>query len=288
MPLPKVQQFKNIVAKYITSGEGRRVMAGRITPSLRRYRDYSAVGRKAFLVDDLEDGALAIYDKDPIVPAYAVGESGDSIETLVGSERVHAPLFELAALPMIPLTQIRERRFDLIKRTIELGVSGLKEKEDIRVFATMNALASDPDNPHPDISVSAPLTADAIANAIGEIEEHGLQAARIFINAKDYTDLRKIDRDVIDDEGLGSLFRTGVVGKIYGCQIIRSRVISPGTIYVCGEREYYGRFPVRTELTVLSADRPEERKVGFSMFQQVGCLTYNFLASQRISILRDA
>ncbi len=56
---------------------------------------------------------------------------------------------------MIPLTQIRERRYDLIKRTIELGVAGVKEKEDVRVFATMNALADDPDNPHQDIMVSS-------------------------------------------------------------------------------------------------------------------------------------
>ena len=225
-----------------------------------------------------------MYDKDPIVPAYAVGEAGDSIQVLINSERVFAPLFELATLPMIPLTQIRERRYDLIKRTIELGVAGVKEKEDVRVFATMNALAEDADNPHSDIMVSAPLTADAIADAIGAIEEHGLRPARIFINGRDYADIRKFDRDVIDQETMQALFRTGYVGKIYGCQVIRSRVIAPGTVYVCGERAYYGRLPVRTELTVITADRPEERKCGFSIFQQIGCLTYNFLSSQRILV----
>ena len=139
MSLPRIQTFKNVIARYIESGEGRRTMASKMTPSLRRYRDYSAVGRKAFLVEDLEDGALPIYDKDPIVPAYAVGEAGDSIQVLVNSERIFAPLYELATWPLIPLTQIRERRYDLIKRTIELGVAGIKEKEDVRVFATMAA-----------------------------------------------------------------------------------------------------------------------------------------------------
>lgn len=284
MALPRIQTFKNVIARYIESGEGRRTMASKMTPSLRRFRDYSAVGRKAFLVEDLEDGALPFYDKDPIVPAYAVGESGDSIQVLVNSERVFSPLYELATWPLIPLTQIRERRYDLIKRTIELGVSGIKEKEDVRVFATMNALASDSDNAHIDISIAAPLTADAIADGIGAIEEHGLRAARIFINGRDYSDIRKFDRDVVDQETMQSLFRTGYVGKIYGCQVIRSRVIAPGTVYICGEREYYGRFPVRTELTVITADVPQERKVGFSIFEQVGTLAYNFLASQRILI----
>jgi hypothetical protein len=284
MGLPTVKRFKSVIAKYIESGEGRRTMASKITPSLRRFRDYSAVGRKGFLVEDLEDGALPIYDKDPIVPAYAVGEVGDNIQVLINSERVFAPLYELATWPQIPLTQIRERRYDMIKRTIELGVSGLKEKEDVRVFATMNALAADADNPHVDITAIAPLTADAIADGIGAIEEHGLRAARIFINGRDYADIRKFDRDVIDQETMQALFRTGYVGKIYGCQVIRSRVIAPGTVYICGEREYYGRMPIRTELTVINADIPQERKVGFSIFEQLGTLSYNFLASQRIRL----
>jgi len=286
MAIPQPTTFKRILAKYIGTTSGRATMAAKMTPSLRRFRDYSAVGRKAFLVEDLEDGALPIYDKDPIIPAYAVGEGGDSIIAIANSERVFAPLFELASLPLVSLTQIRERRYDLIKRSIELGVSAVKEKEDVRVFATINALAADADNPHADIGVAAPLTADAIADGIGAIEEHGLRAARIFINGRDYADIRKFDRDVIDQETQQALFRTGYVGKIYGTQVIRSRVVPLGTVYICGEREYYGRFPVRTELTVITADRPDERRVGFSIFEQVGVLTYNFLSSQRITITR--
>jgi hypothetical protein len=170
MAIPSPTSMKRIIAKYIGSGNGRDVMAAKMTPSLRRFRDYSAVGRKAFLVEDLEDGALPLYDKDPIIPAYVIAEGGDSIIALANSERVFAPLFEIASLPLIQLSQIRERRFDLIKRSIELGVAGVKEKEDVRVFATINALSADADNPHTDIAVSAPLTADSLADAIGAIE----------------------------------------------------------------------------------------------------------------------
>lgn len=286
MSTPSPQTFSSILAKYIGSGAGRNRLAAKMTPSLRRFRDYSAVGRKAFLVEDLEDGALAIYDKDPIVPAYAVSEGGNNVMTLVSSQRVNAPLFELASNPYIPLTQIRERRFDLIKRTIELGVAGVKEKEDVRVFSTVNALAADAANPHTDIPVAAPLTADVIADAIGAIEEHGLRVARLFMNGRDYADLRKFDRDSIDQETQQGLFRTGYIGKVYGAQVIRTRVVPPGTVYVCGEREFYGRFPVRTELSVITADKPEARQVGFSIFENIGVLTFNFLSSQRIVISR--
>ena len=50
-----------------------------MTQPLRLRRDYMAVGRKTFLVEQLPDGALPIYDKDPDVTAYVVGEEGENI-----------------------------------------------------------------------------------------------------------------------------------------------------------------------------------------------------------------
>lgn len=283
---PSPTSFRNIIAKYVKSGQGRQIMASKMTPSLRRFRDYASVGRKAYLVEDLEDGALPIYDKDPIVPAYMIADDGDQVEAHVNSQRVVAPLFMIGACPYIHLTEIKERRFDMIKRTIELSVAGVKEKEDVRVFATMNALADDGSNPHADIPVAAPLSGAVVSDAYGVVEEHGLRVARAFVNGRDYADLRKLDRDVIDPETQQNLFKTGVIGKVYGAQMIKSRVVPLGTLYVCGEREYYGRIPVRLELTIVTADKPEWISVGFSMFEQLGILNYNFLSQQRILITR--
>jgi len=278
--------LRNIVATHIKTAALRNRMAVKMTPSLRRFRDYTAVGRKAFLVEDLEDGAEAIYDKDPEVTAYVVSEEGDNVLSFARSKRVHFPTFEIAANPQNHISQIKQRRYDQVKRSIELGVSAIKEKEDVRVWAVINALAADANNPHPTIDIAAPLTADILADAFAQIEEHGLRVARVFMNGRDYADLRKFDRDVIDPETQQALFRTGYVGKIYGSQIIRARTIAPGTVYLCGEREYYGRLPVRTELTVITADIPQERIVGFSMFEEIGIGAYNPLANQCLAITR--
>lgn len=283
----KPTTLRQVVARYAMTAAGRNRMAVKMTPSLRRFRDYTAVGRKAFLVEDIEDGSEAVYDKDPEITAYVVSEEGDNVLSVARSKRVHFPTCEIAANPQNHVSQIKQRRYDQVKRSIELGVSAVKEKEDIRVFAVVNALAADANNPHTDVAVAAPLTADILADGMAQIEEHGLRVARIFMNGRDYADLRKFDRDVIDPETQQALFRTGYVGKVYGAQVIRSRVITPGTVYICGEREYYGRFPVRTELTVITADEPTERIVGFSIFEEVGIGAYNPLASQRLLITRS-
>ena len=66
-----------LISDYIGSAAGRAKLAASMTQPLRMRRDYLAVGRRTFLVEQLPDGALPIYDKDPDVTAFVVGEEGE-------------------------------------------------------------------------------------------------------------------------------------------------------------------------------------------------------------------
>ena len=70
---------QKIISEFIKTPQGRQKLAASMTQPLRTRRDYTAVGRKTFLVEQLPDGALPIYDKDPDVTAYVVGEEGENI-----------------------------------------------------------------------------------------------------------------------------------------------------------------------------------------------------------------
>ena len=99
-----VEQKHEIISKYIKSPSGRAKLAASMIQPLRKRRDYSSVIRRAFFVEQLPDGALPIYDKDPNVTAYVVGEEGENIIAVTKSKRVIVPLFELASNPEIQLT----------------------------------------------------------------------------------------------------------------------------------------------------------------------------------------
>lgn len=266
---------QRIIGEYIKTPQGRQKLAMSMTQPLRSRRDYSAVGRKTFLVEQLPDGALPIYDKDPDVTAYVVGEEGQNILSVVKPRRVLIPLFEIASNPEIPITQIKERRFDLIERAQDLGRAQIQAAEDERVFGVMDALAvsgfdSLPGQMNADIPVIAPISGAVFADAFSMIERHDLRVARIYMNARDYADVRKFGRDILDIETQGLLLKTGLMGTIYGASIITSRLVPPGTVYLACEADMFGRIPVRTELTVLSADDPRSRTIGFSMFENLG------------------
>jgi hypothetical protein len=262
-----------------------------MTQPLRTRRDYMSVGRKTFLVEQLPDGALPIYDKDPDVTAFVVGEEGENILAITKPRRVIFPLFEIASNPEIPLTQIKERRFDLIERSQDLARAMIQAAEDERVFAVLDAIAvngfdSIPGGTNPDIPVVAPLNGAVLADAYALIERHDLRVARVYMNARDYADVRKFGRDILDIESQATLLKTGLQATLWGAQVITSRLVPAGTVYVCCEPEMFGRIPVRTELTVLSADDPKARTIGFSVFENLGIGAYNPRGLARLTITR--
>jgi len=236
-------------------------------------------------------GGLPIYDKDPDVAAYIVGEEGENILSVTKSRRVIFPLFEIASNPSIPLTQIKERRFDLIERSQDLGRAMIQAAEDERVFAVLDAIATNgfdsmAAGTNPDVPVVAPVTGAVLADAFSLVERHDLRVARVFMNARDYSDLRKFGRDILDIESQAVLLKTGLMASLWGAQIIVSRLVPVGTIYVCAEPEMFGRIPVRTEVTVLSADDPAARTIGFSIFENIGLGAFNPRALTRLTITR--
>jgi len=282
---------QKIISEYIKTPQGRAKLAASMTQPLRTRRDYTSVGRKTFLVEQLPDGALPIYDKDPDVTAYVVGEEGQNILAVTKPRRVIFPLFEIASNPEIPLTQIKERRFDLIERAQDLARAQIQAAEDERVFAVLDSIAavgfdSIAGGTNADIPVVAPITGAVLADAFSLVERHDLRVARIFMNARDYADLRKFGRDILDIESQAALLKTGLMGTLWGAQVIVSRLVPVGTVYVCCEPEMFGRIPVRTELTVLSADDPKARTIGFSVFENLGIGAYNPRGLARLSITR--
>ena len=282
---------QRIISEYIKTPAGRAKLAASMTQPLRLRRDYAAVGRKTFLVEQLPDGALPIYDKDPDVTAYVVGEEGQNILAITKPRRVIAPLFEIASNPEIPLTQIKERRFDLIERAQDLARAQVQAAEDERVFAIMDSVAtagfdSVPGQTNPDLPVVAPISGAVLADAFALIERHDLRVARVYMNARDYSDIRKFGRDILDIESQATLLKTGLQAVLWGAQVITSRLVPVGTVYCTCEPEHFGRIPVRTELTVLSADDPRARTIGFSVFENLGILCFNPKGEARLTITR--
>jgi hypothetical protein len=110
--------------------------------------------------------------------------------------------------------------------------------------------------------------------------------ADVFFNPRDYVDLLKWTDANIDRETQRKLLKTGVMGYLWGATLLQSRKINYGEVYVLADAEFLGVIPERIPLTVMSADRPDLRQIGFSIFENLGFLVFNPSGVQRINVVR--
>lgn len=277
-------QKHQVMTKLLSSRQGRQRIAASVQEPLRKLRDYVSIGRKAFMVDELPDGALPIYDKDINTPAYIVAEQGDSIQQVVTGERIIVPLFELASNPTIPFTQVKERRFDIVKRIKQKAQDELFRKEDNYLFNLMAVTAAN-NTDNAQITVSeANFGMDDMADIFAKVEKWGLRVDKIFMNPQRFKVFRTMGRDYMDAEIQSSMLKTGFMGTLWGAEIFMSMEVPADTIIVCGEPDYFGVIPVRMDLTVIPADLPASRQYGWSIFENIGAAQTNTYSIASIKI----
>lgn len=278
-----------IADEYTLDSSRRSVSAAALSQPLRRQRDYVSKARKAMLEETIPDGALPYYDTDPEVGAYYISGNGGAVISQVNITRVAFKLFEIAVLVRHRYSEVRERRYDVPKRTQQKGVSLVNIAEDSRAFAIWDAIQTDGFGgfaPNPDFLVAAPLTPDILADGIGTIQSYGIKPARIFMNGLDYADLLKFGRDTVDPETQAVIWKTGLVAYVWGLQVITSRVVPRGVVYMTGEKELFGRVIDRTPLTVINADNPERLTLGYVLYEQLAIGCFNPYALCRFLITR--
>lgn len=277
------QQRESLIGKLLETQAGKVKLAASMTLPLRDRLDYMSVGRKAFIYDPLPQGALPYYDKDIDVPAIVIGEEGQTPEAVIRGTRILVPLFELGSNPKVSFTELKERRYNLIDRAQDKARQDLQEKEDSLIFAAMADACAINNNTQ---VAAAKLDRDDLADAFAQVERVGLRIAYIFCNALDYSDIRKFGRDQLDINTQASLLATGIMANIWGATIITTRAVPVGTVYVVAEPEFVGVMPVRIELTVLPADDPENRMIGWSIFENIGIGIHNSNGITDIKITR--
>ena len=268
------------IEKLLLTPDGKMKLAASMQNPLRERLDYEGVFRRAAVVDPLPQGALPYYDRDVDVPAVVIGEEGQTPETIVKGKRILVPMFELASNPKIPFTQIKERRYNLIDRAQDKAKQDIQASEDDLGFSALQVAAAQI-NPNTGLPFNAVVNAaggldrDSLADGFAEVEKHDLRVARLFMNARDYSDIRKFGRDQLDPISQRSLINTGLMAQIWGADIIVSRVVPIGTVFVCTEEKFLAVMPQRIDITVLPADDPDNRLIGWSIFEQIGIGVWN-------------
>jgi hypothetical protein len=269
---------ESILSNLMRNTEGRMRLAASMINPLRQRMDYTSIARRVFQVEPLPQGVLPLYDVSS--EAHYLDETGQQVASS-SARRVSIPLFEIASNPQIPLSAIRERRFELIDRAQELAIQALTEVEGTGASLILNRASSGN-------NLIAELALDSLVEVFNSIERNELRVAHLFMNPQGFLSFRtRLGRDHLDLTTRSELRGAGVMGTLFGAQVNVSRAIPNGRIYMTSEPQFLGVIPMRTDLTVLNADNPEEQTTGFSVFEQIGMGCYNPRAVASLTFDRE-
>lgn len=274
------EQKEQLLLKALSNERGRALIASSMANPIRMSLDYQGVGRKLVVVDPLPQGALPIYDKDVQIPATLLSKRGAVPDKILEGERITVPTFEIASYPQVRFSQIKERRFNLIDRAQQKAKADLQAGEDEVIFSAVNAAstteASGVNDPVIQTGTTSPLFSRTLLTAtFQEVEKWDLIATKILMHARAFADLRDWGIDQFDPVTRREVLLTGIFGHIWTADILVSKVCPPDRIYVLAEPEFVGVMPVRQEVNVIPADKPERLRLGWVVYEEIGVAIVN-------------
>lgn len=178
--------------------------------------------------------------------------------------------WEIFSPASIRLSQIQQRRFNILDRTQEKIRIQTQVQEDDQFLILMDQTASGniANNPAPTVTAGA---TKAFFNQLSSIVmDHDLPAYAFLMRFNSFKDLRSWTTNEVDPVTMREVLETGLYGQLWGIDLIVSRRVSHGIIYVAAEPRFFGVLPIRTEMMLMPDDEPKKATIGYVGYEEIG------------------
>jgi hypothetical protein len=261
-----------LLKEALATDTGRIALGQAMANPIRRNLDYQGVGRKALIVDPLPPGAIAVYDKDIDVSATIISSNGAAPESRVFGDRVSVPEFEVVSYPTVRIAEVRRRRFNVIDRAQQKARQEIQAQEDANIFAALD-FASTQENTQ--TSITAGIEVPDLIQLKKQIDRWDLLTTKFFMNIEEFTDIlgwysHNAGGYGVDMVTQREILNSGLYARIFGADIIVSKIVPKGTVFAMSDPEFVGVMPVRQDIEVLPADEPRQLKLGWVVNEIIG------------------
>jgi hypothetical protein len=276
------EEKEYLIAKALETEEGRVALAQAMANPIRTSLDYQGVGRKLLVVDPLPQGSLPVYDKDVDAKAYVISKRGQVPDQIIEGDRIQVPTFEVVSYPQVRFSQVKERRFNVIDRAQQRAKSDIMAVEDAEIFALVDQAASTGVNA---VTISSTgLTRESLTQAFKEVEKHDLVVTKIVMNAQAFADIRSWGQNEFDPVTQHEVLQTGLFGHLWTADILISKKVPLNTVFVLADPEFVGVMPIRQDIQVIPADKPEELRLGWVIYEEIGLGIVNSMSVAKITL----
>lgn len=149
-------------------------------------------------------------------------------------------------------------------------------QEDINFFGALE-VAAEIDNTAQTITATGMVKKDLV-NIKKQVDGWDNWTSKFFMNIQEMCEMlnwgagggQGTGGGDLDMVSLRSVLQTGLIGSIFGADIIVSKLVPPGTVFACADPDMVGVMPVRQDIQVIPADIPQQTKLGWVVTSEVG------------------
>jgi len=277
------QQKDDMIKRALLTQEGKIALGQAMALPIRRNLDYAGVARRALVVDPLPTGTLPVYERDIDVSAVVVSSNGSAPESIVRGDRVTVPEFEIVSNPLVRIREVRQRRFNVIERAVQKARQEIQANEDANVFAALDYSGDanfGGENTAVDITDAGLARADLVRMGI-QVDRWDLVTTKYFMNIVEFAEIRLWSSQngggvaEVDPVSHREILQTGLYARIFGADLIVSKIVTPGTIFALADPEFVGMMPVRQDIEVMPADEPKRLSLGWVVSEIIGISVVN-------------
>ncbi|MCK4826883.1 hypothetical protein KA005_64705, partial [bacterium] len=175
----------------------------------------------------------------------------------------------------IRLKEIQQRRFNVLDRMQERIRIAVQVEEDTQFLElTETTVAANTTN-NSIVTSTAGCSKDFMNKLSAEIMKWDLPAYAYLMNFTSYSHLRSWKRNDVDPVTQREIWQTGLVGSLWGIDLIVSRLVPNNWVYCYSEPRFTGVLPIRTDLILLPDDTPKEALIGYVGYEELGMLLIN-------------
>jgi hypothetical protein len=254
---------------------GRQAIGAQMAVPIRTELDYVGTARKFFEIDVLAQGQIARYDKDINVPSYVVAKKGKVFEYNVEGDYVEPTTWEIFSPAQIRLSQIQQRRFNILDRTQEKIRIQTQVQEDDQFLALLNTTVAANQTANPTATSTTGCDKDFLNRLSNVVMDHDLPSYGYLMRFSSFKDVRTWGQAEVDQVTMREILETGLYGSVWGIDIIVSRRVVAGNVYNLAEPRFFGVMPIRTEMILMPDDDPKQATIGYVGYEELGMAALN-------------
>ncbi len=254
---------------------GRQAIGAQLAVPIRTQLDYQGVSRRFFEIDVLAQGQIARYDKDIEGFAAVVAKRAESIEFTIEGEYVEPTTWEIFSPTSIRLSNIQQRRFNVLDRMQEKIRIYTQIQEDTQFLQLIATTTAGNTANNAIVTSTAGVSKSFLNRLSAEVMKHDLPGYAFLMNFDAYRDIRAWTTTDLDPVTLREIQQSGLYANIWGIDIIVSRLVPDNTVYCLSEPRFTGVLPIRTDMMVMPDDVPRKARIGYVGYEEIGMLMVN-------------